>query len=112
MTEQKEWYLGLRDDKPKSMKQHNMKNYHLIPKEDGLYLADLPLKPYYEKSDYLERQEYDELYLIAIKDAVKLKDQELGVSIIKLANPTSSQITLVKNNPYKVDLSKHTISYE
>lgn len=88
-----------------------MKNYHIILKEDGLYLADLPANPDLQKdfgSDYETWVKYEQAKEQAIKDAVRLKDQELSKRLLQ----DSSKIAFVirKDNPYKVDLSGYDVT--
>jgi len=95
-----------------------MKNYHIILKEDGLYLEDLPEEPNVKNypsvldgERYIkDSEDYQKAVQQAITYAVKLKDQDLGMDMIRKILPVINQSgeakwTPNKNEPYKVDLS-------
>ena len=82
-----------------------MKNYHIILKEDGLYLADLPEKPS-EANDGAVIG-YDIAVKKAINDAVKLKDKVLGLKLFYVSVPKGQE---QHDHPYKVDLSEYDVT--
>jgi len=85
------------EDYMKPQNFETMKNPHIIPKEDGLYLADLPIEP-------------NEHTFQAIKDSVKLKDKVLASKLLFDSAP-KNQVP-EKNHPYKVDISGYDVSIE
>jgi len=106
-----------------------MKNPHIIPKEDGLYLADLPEEPKIKcfEAHFITPQKeickdprkykcycatYDELEREAIKDAVKLKDQEFAKVILFISHSDVTKEDFEKNIPFKVDLSGYDVTTE
>ena len=94
-----------------------MKNPHIIPKEDGLYLADLPeelnVKNYpsvlYGERYIKDSEKYQKAVQQAIKDAVKLKDKVLGLKLFYNSVPKGQE---QHDHPYKVDLSGYDVRNE
>jgi hypothetical protein len=99
----------------------NIINPHIILKEDGLYLVDLPFVTDFCKDKCESKSycldgcaKYDVAYDQAIKDAVKIKDQEFGFKIL-YREYGNGDITfsdrLIKNHPYKVSLDVYDVKY-